>query len=58
MPKVLVTGAAKRIGRAIALELFSKGFEVAIHCNHSYAEAQEVAKECGGAPVFRLTWQA
>jgi NAD(P)-dependent dehydrogenase (short-subunit alcohol dehydrogenase family) len=53
MPKkVLVTGAGKRIGRAIALELAHKGFEVAIHCNHSYAEAEEVAKECGGAPVF------
>jgi NAD(P)-dependent dehydrogenase (short-subunit alcohol dehydrogenase family) len=52
MPKVLVTGAAKRIGRVIAIELFRKGFEVAIHCNHSYAEAQEVAKQCGGAPVF------
>ena len=52
MPKVLVTGAAKRIGRVIAIELARKGFEVAIHCNHSWAEAQEVAKECGGAPVF------
>lgn len=52
MPKVLVTGAAKRIGRVIAIELYRKGFEVAIHCNHSYAEAQEVAKQCGGAPVF------
>jgi len=52
MPKVLITGAGKRIGRAIALELFRQGFEVAIHCNHSWAEAQEVAKACGGAPVF------
>jgi 3-oxoacyl-[acyl-carrier protein] reductase/pteridine reductase len=50
--KVLVTGAGKRIGRVIAMELFRKGFDVAIHCNHSWAEAQEVAKECGNAPVF------
>jgi len=50
--KVLVKGAGKRIGRAIAMELFRKGFDVAIHCNHSWAEAQEVAKECGNAPVF------
>jgi 3-oxoacyl-[acyl-carrier protein] reductase/pteridine reductase len=50
--KVLVTGAGKRIGRVIAIELSRKGFDVAIHCNHSYAEAQAVAKECGGAPVF------
>jgi 3-oxoacyl-[acyl-carrier protein] reductase/pteridine reductase len=52
MPKVLITGAGKRIGRVIAIELYRKGFEVAIHCNHSWAEAQAVAKECGGAPVF------
>ncbi len=50
--KVLVTGGGKRIGRAIALELFRKGFDVAIHCNHSWAEAQETAKACGNAPVF------
>ena len=52
MPKVLVTGAAKRIGRVIAIELFRKGFEVAIHYHHSKAEAEEVARECGGAPTF------
>lgn len=52
MPKVLVTGAGKRIGRVIAIELYRKGFEVAIHCNHSWAEAQAVAKECGSGPVF------
>jgi NAD(P)-dependent dehydrogenase (short-subunit alcohol dehydrogenase family) len=52
MPKVLVTGAAKRIGRVIAIELFRKGFDVAIHYNHSKAEADEVARDCGGAPTF------
>jgi 3-oxoacyl-[acyl-carrier protein] reductase/pteridine reductase len=52
MPKVLVTGAGKRIGRVIAIELARRGFDVALHCNHSWAEAQAVAKECGGAPVF------
>jgi NAD(P)-dependent dehydrogenase (short-subunit alcohol dehydrogenase family) len=52
MPKVLVTGAAKRIGRAIAIELHRKGFEVAIHYHHSHAEAEAVAAECGGAPIF------
>lgn len=50
--KVLVTGAAKRIGRVIAIELYRRGFDVAIHCNHSRAEAEQVAAECGGAPVF------
>ena len=52
MPKVLVTGAAKRIGRAIAIDLHKAGFEVAIHYHHSKEEADEVAGECGGAPTF------
>lgn len=40
----LVTGGAKRIGRAIALELAKHGFDLAIHCNASAAEAEETAK--------------
>jgi NAD(P)-dependent dehydrogenase (short-subunit alcohol dehydrogenase family) len=52
-PRVLVTGAAKRIGRAIAVELFQRGFQVAIHYNTSLKEAENVSRECGGAPIFR-----
>src|SRR5271166_4376666 len=52
-PKVLVTGAAKRIGRAIAVELTKHGFEVAIHYGRSEKEAREVAELCGGAPIFQ-----
>jgi len=52
-PKVLVTGAAKRIGRAIAVELAKHGFEVAIHYGRSEKEAREVAELCGGAPIFQ-----
>ncbi len=52
-PKVLVTGAAKRIGRTIAIELFKHGFEVAIHYGKSEREAREVAELCGGAPIFQ-----
>ncbi len=52
-PRVLVTGAAKRIGRAIAIELSNRGFQVAIHYNGSRAAAQEVSKACGGAPLFQ-----
>ena len=39
----LVTGAAKRIGRAIALDLAAHGWRVAIHHHQSGTEAAEVA---------------
>lgn len=51
--RVLVTGAAKRIGRVIAIELSRRGFEVAVHYGQSRAEAESVSRECGGAPVFQ-----
>jgi len=50
---ILVTGAAKRIGRAIALRLSQEGARVAIHYHSSEAEAAETARACGGAPLFR-----
>lgn len=53
LPRVLITGAAKRIGRTIAIELSRRGFAVAIHYNESRAEAEKVAQECGGAPIFQ-----
>ena len=52
-PRVLVTGAAKRIGRMIAIELSRRGFDIAIHYNHSRSEAEEVSRACGGAPIFQ-----
>lgn len=50
---VLVTGAAKRIGRAIALAAAREGARVAIHYHRSEEEARRTARECGGAAVFR-----
>ena len=50
---IVVTGAAKRIGRGIALRLAREGARVAIHYQQSEAEATATAAECGGAPVFR-----
>ena len=50
---VLVTGAAKRIGRGIALRLAREGARVAIHYHDSEAEARRTAAECGGAELFR-----
>ena len=38
----LVTGAAKRIGRALALDLAAAGFDLAVHYRSSAAEAQAV----------------
>jgi pteridine reductase len=40
----LVTGAARRIGRAIAEALHNAGMDVAIHCRRSTSEAQAVSK--------------
>jgi NAD(P)-dependent dehydrogenase (short-subunit alcohol dehydrogenase family) len=39
----LVTGAAKRLGRAIALDLAQAGYDVALHYNSSEADAQQAA---------------
>jgi len=50
---VLVTGAAKRIGRGIALRLAAEGARVAIHYHGSEPEARRTAEECGDAPIFR-----
>lgn len=48
---VLVTGAARRIGRGIALRLAREGARVGIHYGGSRAEAEAVAAECGGGAV-------
>ncbi|MDP6272149.1 MAG: SDR family oxidoreductase [Alphaproteobacteria bacterium] len=45
---VLVTGAAKRIGRAVALDLGHHGWDVVVHYDRSAAEAEEVAAEIRG----------
>lgn len=42
---VLVTGAARRLGRAIALELARQGWDVAIHSRHSLDEAQATQQD-------------
>jgi NAD(P)-dependent dehydrogenase (short-subunit alcohol dehydrogenase family) len=41
----LITGAAKRIGRAIAEDLAANGFSIAIHANGSIGDAEALAAE-------------
>jgi 3-oxoacyl-[acyl-carrier protein] reductase/pteridine reductase len=55
---VLVTGAAKRIGRGIALRLAEEGARVAIHYSRSEAEARRTAEEAGGAALFRANLES
>lgn len=50
---ILVTGAARRIGRGIALRLAAEGARVCIHYHHSEEDARRAADECGGAELFR-----
>ena len=45
---VVVTGAAKRIGRAVALELARHGARVAVHYRNSGDDAAATAERCGG----------
>lgn len=45
MSVALVTGAAKRLGRAIALKLAGEGYDIAIHYRASQAEAESLAAE-------------
>jgi NAD(P)-dependent dehydrogenase (short-subunit alcohol dehydrogenase family) len=45
---VLVTGAAKRLGRAIALYLAHAGWDVALHYNSSEADARTAAQAIRG----------
>jgi NAD(P)-dependent dehydrogenase (short-subunit alcohol dehydrogenase family) len=40
----IVTGAAKRLGRAIALKLAESGWDIAVHCHASVAEAEATAE--------------
>ena len=41
----LVTGGARRLGRSIALELAQRGYDIALHYNHSTQDAEKTASE-------------
>jgi pteridine reductase len=46
---VLITGAARRVGAAIARTLHAAGARVALHCNRSRAQAEQLAGELNAA---------
>ncbi|MFN7935188.1 MAG: SDR family oxidoreductase [Bryobacteraceae bacterium] len=50
---ILVTGAAKRIGRGIALRLAEDGARIIIHYNESLDEARQTALDCGAAAIVQ-----
>jgi NAD(P)-dependent dehydrogenase (short-subunit alcohol dehydrogenase family) len=56
-PTVLVTGAAKRLGREIALALATSGWRVAVHYRDSVEDATKTVADCArltrGAAAFR-----
>ena len=55
---VLVTGAAKRLGREIALQFAREGWDVAIHYGQSAAEAADAVKEILALGVRSAAFQA
>lgn len=54
----LVTGAARGIGRGIALALAEAGFDVAVHYRGSRSEAEAVCGEAGALGVTAVALQA
>ena len=57
-PRVaLVTGAGRRLGRAIALGLARAGWDIAVHYRHSHDEARDVAREIAALGRHAVTLQ-
>lgn len=58
MSAALITGAARRLGRAMALHLAGRGFDVAIHYDRSQDEAEATADEARALGVRAEVFQA
>ncbi|MFN7505195.1 MAG: SDR family NAD(P)-dependent oxidoreductase, partial [Limnobacter sp.] len=54
----LVTGGAKRLGKAISLELARAGWSIVLHCRTSLAEATNTAAEIEALGVHCVVVQA
>ena len=57
-PRALVTGAARRLGRAMALDLAASGWDVAIHYNNAGKAAGETAAEARALGANAMTLHA
>ncbi len=57
-PVALITGAARRVGRAIALRLAKAGFAIAIHYNTSANDAEQTRQDCVACGVDADTIRA
>jgi NAD(P)-dependent dehydrogenase (short-subunit alcohol dehydrogenase family) len=55
---VLVTGAARRLGREIALGLATAGWQVAVHYRTSAAEAEATVADCAAVAPGPATFHA
>ncbi|WP_420960020.1 SDR family oxidoreductase [Brucella sp. IR073] len=55
---VLVTGGAKRIGKAIVEDLAAHGFAIAIHCNGSMTQGEALAEKIRAGGGRAVTVQA
>ena len=55
---VLVTGAAKRLGREIALTLAAGGWRVAVHYRGSASDALQTVADCGQLTPISAAFQA
>jgi pteridine reductase len=57
-PALLITGAAKRVGRAVALHFAHAGYDIALHYNDSQKEAEAAAAEVRALGVACELFQA
>jgi NAD(P)-dependent dehydrogenase (short-subunit alcohol dehydrogenase family) len=57
-PRALITGAGRRLGRAMALDLAASGWDIAVHHNASAREAGETAAEARERGAKAVTLQA
>ena len=57
-PVAIVTGASRGVGRAVAMLLAEKGWNLTLTCSSSLEEAQKVAKECNDLGAETLVFTA